>query len=388
MNIIFNLITENENSMNEHNIDESGCESCEYEESNFDYTISQDDSINIVNSGYRYGFHVKKETSMIKTFKNVIDYTPLSAMQFYNSNSRSKTPPKFDWVDLKAARNIIETFQEMYVCIHGCLLYNLAGTVNGPSDNKYNYALSSSINGLVDELDFGVVLGRPNNIGIGVVVHPGSRKDRKEGHIQVSKSIIQCLTLEGLNTKGVADSLGITVKEVLSKRKIILENSAGEGTKLCSTLEEIAQVINNIPKHLKPQVKVCIDTMHIFGRGLYDFGIEGEIERFYQDFDDIIGLEYLEVFHFNDAYRSDDKRKNAPFGSRKDRHQNLGAGYIFGGEGKDNKEDLDRLDKITIFIEYALHYKIPMIGEPPNPGIIDWQIVACLTKDTHTPLVY
>jgi endonuclease IV len=250
--------------------------------------------------------------------------------------------------------------------------------VNGKKDDNHQYALSTTLEGLTAELDFGVALGNMNNTGVGVVVHPGSRKDKPAGLVMVSSSIVEVLTRKTRESEKIAESLGITPKAVRRRRKIILENAAGEGSKLCSTLEEIHTVIEGVPEKLRDQVKVCIDTAHAFGKGLYDWGVKGEIARFYDDFDRIIGLEHLEVFHFNDSMKSEDNRKNAPFGSRKDRHQNLGLGYIFGGD--------ERFKEIHTFITSALELGIPVIGEPPGKGIDDWDVIAAITLNDENPL--
>src|SRR5437762_13612239 len=79
---------------------------------------------------YQYGFHVTKHPTMVKTINEIIKNTPLTAIQLYVSNSRSKIMPKFDHDDLFAARKIIKN-NNLYVVIHGSLLYNLAGTTTG-----------------------------------------------------------------------------------------------------------------------------------------------------------------------------------------------------------------------------------------------------------------
>lgn len=340
--------------------------------------------ISFVDRDYRYGFHSTKHPTMVKTITSVTDTGNLSAMQIYISNSRSKAPPKFDYEDLMAAKCILEKHAEIYLVIHGCLLYNLAGNVSGPVScegvDPYHAALESSIVGMTAELDFAVALGRPSGVGVGVVVHPGSRKDRTAGHAEVSVSLVDMLTRKTVESGRIATLLGIKPSAVRKMRKVILENSAGEGTKLCATLEEIGGVIKGVPEPLRCQVKVCIDTAHGFGRGLYDWGADGEIERFYRDFDTHIGLEHLEVFHFNDSCESEDKKYDAPFGSRKDRHQNLGCGYVFGTP--------ERRPKIATFMSMALEHGIPVIGEPPGEGTMDWDVIADLLHDTDRPLEY
>lgn len=325
--------------------------------------------ITFVDSAYRYGFHVKKHPSMIKTVTEVCK-REVSAMQVFVSNPKSKNPPTFDYTDIAAARRKLETYQEIYVVIHGCLLYNLAGTVNGL---EYEKSLIETIHGLTGELDFAVALGRPAGVGIGVIIHPGSRVDKDAGHLKVIETIVTVLTKKTKESERIATELGISQAAVIKRRKIILENSAGEGTKLCSTLKEIGDVIKGVPENLREQVRVCIDSAHGFGRGLYDWGKTGEIAKFYKDFDKEIGLKYLEVFHFNDSL--------VPFGSRKDRHQNLGLGYIFGEEHGEG-----RFNEILTFVEFARKHNIPMIGEPPGEGFYDWEVVKKLTLNTEFPL--
>lgn len=332
--------------------------------------------LNIIDTSYRYGFHVTKFPSMLKTILRVTRETPLCAMQVYISSPKSKIPPKFDYQDLMATRK--EMIRSgIYVVIHGCLLYNLAGTVKGDKDSNYHQALASTLQGLVAELDFGVMLDA------GIVVHPGAR-DKKfvtpdTGLERISKCINIALTRKTDESLKISKLLGITQAEVIKRRRIILENAAGEGNKLCSTFEEIAEVIKGVDKELRSQVKVCIDTAHIHGRGQYDLGVKGQIDKMYKDFKKIVGMEYLELFHFNDSMISDKKANDAPLGSRKDRHQQLGEGYIFGTD--------DRVDCITDFMLKARENGIAMIGEPPVSGMKDWVVVCGLLENTKYPLV-
>jgi ribA/ribD-fused uncharacterized protein len=333
-------------------------------------------SINIIDTSYRYGFHCQKYPSVLKTILRVTRETPLNACQIYISSPKFKFSPKFDYDDLLAARNEIIR-SGIHVVIHGCLLYNLAGTVKGIADANYHQALASTLQGLIAELDFSVILG-----AIGVVVHPGARDknfDKPTPGLQcISKSIETALTRKTVESEKIAKILGITQEEVIKRRKIILENAAGEGNKCCSTLEEIAEVINGVDKKLRGQLGVCVDTAHLMGRGEWDVGLKGEIDRFYKEFDKIIGLKYLSVFHLNDSMISDKKANNAFFGSRKDRHQQLSKGYIFSGE---------RIECIVDFMLKAREYEITVIGEPPCSGMEDWILVSSLLEDTEYPLV-
>jgi endonuclease IV len=254
----------------------------------------------LVNDEHRYGFNIKKYPSMVKTITEITKKSNLSAVQVFIANNRSKNPPKFDYDDLAIARKLIK-MNNLYIVIHGCYLYNLAGTTIGKDDGaKYHSSLATTLQGLTAELDYGVMLG------CGVIIHPGSCKNKKEGLESISNSIKEVLTRKTPEIIKIAQVLNITPEEAIKRRIVILENAAGEGTKLCATLEEINTVIIGVPKNLRKNVKVCIDTAHAFGRGLYDWGVKGEIRKFYKDFDKIVGLQYLEVFHFND---SDENKK-------------------------------------------------------------------------------
>jgi endonuclease IV len=353
------------------------CCSCDTDIKIFNFEPQNSKSvISIVDADYQYGFHCTKFPSMLKTVLRVTRSTPLCAMQIYISSPKSKSPPKFDYDDLMAARKeILES--GIYIAIHGCLLYNLAGTVKGEVDTNYKYALSTTLEGLIAELDFGVI------INSGVVVHPGARDSKFDkptsGLRCISETIEIALTRGTPEIVKIAKLLNISTKDAIKRRRIILENAAGEGNKLCSTLEEIRDVINFVDKKYRNQVKVCIDTCHIFARGIYDFGVRGDIDKFYKDFEKIIGLEYLELFHFNDSMRSEEKGKNAFFGSRKDRHQQLGKGYIFEGS--------DRIKSVEYFMLRAREKKIALIGEPPVSGMVDWMTVCELLQSTKLPLV-
>lgn len=96
---------------------------------------------------------------------------------------------------------------------------------------------------------------------------------------------------------------------------VLLETMAGKGTEIGKTFEEIAQIIDKV--HLKDKLGVCLDTCHVSDGG-YD--IIGNLEGVLDQFDQIIGLEYLKALHINDS-------KNPP-GSHKDRHACIGEGYL------------------------------------------------------------
>jgi len=101
---------------------------------------------------------------------------------------------------------------------------------------------------------------------------------------------------------------------------LLLEMTAGAGTVLGSSFEEMATLIERIPPPHRKRVGVCVDTAHIFAAG-YD--IVNDYDGVWARFDDVIGRPRLRLMHLNDS--------KVPLGSRKDRHELIGEGAI--GEG-------------------------------------------------------
>lgn len=123
---------------------------------------------------------------------------------------------------------------------------------------------------------------------------------------------------------------------------ILLETMAGKGTELGRNFYEIANILNNVEQ--KDRVKVCFDTCHVNDAG-YD--LVNNYEAVFQEFDEIIGLDQIKTIHLNDS-------KNV-VGAHKDRHENLGFGYL----------GFDTLIKVV----YDERFKdIPKILETPYVG--------------------
>lgn len=338
---------------------------------------------------YRYGFHCTKHPTYAKTVREVAEGLPYSAFQIYVSNGRAYSLPEYNLRDLEEARHVLE-FYDLDLYVHGCLLHNLCGAAKHRKDPKFDSALKRTIDGLTAETDIVAGLG-----GVGVVVHPNSCHDAKKGLFTASKTIEAVLTKNTVASGELAKSLGITQKEFKRRRRVILENSAQEGSKRGGTLEELAEMINGVDESVRDQVSVCIDTAHAFGAGIYDWGKPSEVRRFYEDFERIVGLRYLKVFHLNDSRCSEKKGSNAYFGSKKDRHENLGLGWIFSDEVAGETDEGSRNEGLKEFLLQAREHGIAIIGEPPataadgGPGLgrrRDWGVVCQTLEDTEYPL--
>lgn len=99
--------------------------------------------------------------------------------------------------------------------------------------------------------------------------------------------------------------------------KLVVENTAGQGSNLGYKFEHLAYLINNSID--KNRVGVCIDTCHLFTSG-YDIRDKNSYENTMKNFDDIVGFKYLLGMHINDS--------KVDIGSRVDRHDSIGEGKI------------------------------------------------------------
>lgn len=147
-------------------------------------------------------------------------------------------------------------------------------------------------------------LARCEALGIDLLVsHPGNYMDEREAGI-------------ARNADGIAEALA----RVPGRTVLCLETTAGQGTVLGATFEELAGIIAWLPADSQARVGVCLDTCHAYSAG-YDLatGYDGVWARF----DDTLGLDQLRVLHLNDSKH--------PFASRKDRHELIGQGSL--GEG-------------------------------------------------------
>jgi len=119
----------------------------------------------------------------------------------------------------------------------------------------------------------------------------------------------------------------------------MLEITAGQGTVLGYKFEHISKIIELVDQ--KERMSVCIDTAHLFASG-YDIRSGKDYSATMKEFNDIIGLDRLKCFHINDSKKE--------LGSRVDRHEHIGKGYI-GLEGFRNIINDERLLSIPKILE-------------------------------------
>ena len=175
------------------------------------------------------------------------------------------------------------------VVSHGSYLINLAS-----GDRALR---RQSIEAMGDELDRAEALGL-----LGVVLHPGcyTAGCEADGLTLIAEALVELLR---------ARRRGRTM--------VLLEHTAGQGTSLGATFEQLASIIAQMNDH--PRVGVCLDTCHLLASGYDLCSPEGYAATFKQ-FGRLVGFERLKLFHMNDSKR--------PLGSRVDRHEHIGDGCL------------------------------------------------------------
>jgi deoxyribonuclease-4 len=114
-----------------------------------------------------------------------------------------------------------------------------------------------------------------------------------------------------------AESIAEALERAPGPTTLCLETTAGTGTAIGATFEELAQLIDAIPAPHRARLAVCADTCHLYSAG-YD--LVGDYDGVWARFEDTMGLARLRVLHLNDS--------KTPFNSRRDRHELIGEGSL------------------------------------------------------------
>ncbi|MBQ2838215.1 MAG: deoxyribonuclease IV [Muribaculaceae bacterium] len=153
--------------------------------------------------------------------------------------------------------------------------------------------------------------------------HPGS-------HLKMMP-VDDCLDL-------IAASINITLEKT-SGVKAVIENTAGQGSNLGYSFEQIAHIIDKVDD--KTRVGVCIDSCHAFAAG-YDLSTINGYADTWRRFDEIIGFQYLSGMHLNDTKKG--------LASKVDRHETLGNG-VLGADFFSFLMNDPRMDNIPLILE-------------------------------------
>ncbi len=228
-----------------------------------------------------------------------VSNAPLNAEKLGITTCQIFTKNQNRWKSKPLEPDEIEKFQSLVIemnispiIAHDAYLINLCAIENYKLDMSKAAFLDEMIRADQLRIDF-------------LVTHPGS-------HLGAGA---------GAGIKKIAKSL----KELFDRQsggqcQVLLETTAGQGTNLGYTFDQIAEMLEltDYPERMG----VCLDTCHIFAAG-YDIRTQDEYAKVMLDFDRIVGLGNLKAVHFNDSKKE--------LGTRVDRHENIGDGFI----GKD-----------------------------------------------------
>lgn len=210
-----------------------------------------------------------------------------TALQLFTKTANQWKEREIDADEAARFRAAREAAGIRFAVAHDSYLINLAS----PDDALRAKSLAS----------YRAELRRSEALGLdGIVSHPGNYMDDRDAGL-------------ARNAEAIAEALEAEPGRV----RLFLETTAGTGTALGRTFEELATLIARLPAALQPRVAVCLDTCHVFAAG-YD--LVGDWDGVWQRFDDALGLDRLAVMHLNDS--------QGALGSRKDRHAGIGEGHL------------------------------------------------------------
>ncbi len=263
-----------------------------------------------------------------------VDNAPLNAMAIGAKAFALFTKNQRQWVAKPLETKTIDAFHKnleksgilpKHILPHDSYLINLGH----PEVEK----LEKSREAFIDELERCRILGLDR-----LNFHPGSHlvkipKKDPEYMDKLMKAELDCLDV-------IAESMNRAIDATQdSNVKLVIENTAGQGSNLGYKFEHLAHIIDKIED--KSRVGVCIDTCHMFTAG-YDIRTRETYDTTWNSFDSIVGTQYLMGMHINDS--------KPKLGSRVDRHQSLGQGEIGWDAFKFIMNDA-RMDDIPLILE-------------------------------------
>ncbi len=232
-------------------------------------------------------------------------------IQMFNKSNNQWRARKLDPREIDKFFEAIETTGVTVALSHTSYLINIASP-DDPLGEKSRLSL-------LEEMERCNLLKIPN-----LVMHPGS-------HVGSGEETGMARIVENINR--MFDELDD------NQVTLLLESTAGQGSNLGYRFEQLAQMIDGIED--KDHMGVCLDTCHIFAAG-YPLTDPREYRKTIKTLDDTVGLNRLKAIHMNDSKKE--------FGSRKDRHEHIGKGFI-GLEGFRNIVNDQRLKNVPMILE-------------------------------------
>jgi len=230
------------------------------------------------------GCHLSASKGYLNMGKEALSINA-NTFQFFSRNPRGSKAKELDLEDVEAFKKLAKENNFATILAHAPYILNPC------SSNEQNRILAFEL--MQDDLKRLEYI--PNQM---YNFHPGSHTGQgvETGINQIADMLNRLLTKEQTTI-------------------VLLETMAGKGSEVGSKFEELRAIIDKV--ELKDKMGVCLDTCHVHDAG-YD--IVNDLDGVLDEFDRVIGLNYLKAIHLNDS-------KN-PFESHKDRHEVIGGGNL------------------------------------------------------------
>jgi deoxyribonuclease-4 len=279
----------------------------------------------------RFGFHI----SIAGGFSKVVERAHArgcETLQLFSRNPRGWKYSPLNKKDVEEFRSSIRSSALFPIFLHMPYLPNIASF-----KSKF---YKRSIHSIATDLQRAEQLGAQY-----LIIHIGHRMESSEDQA----------------IESVSQGIDQAFEKVKNSVILLMENTAGQGTEIGYTFEQIKKIIEGVHDHQR--MGVCLDTAHTFEAG-YDLSDKDGLERTLGNFDQTIGLKRLHLLHLNDS--------KTPLGSRKDRHWHIGEGYI-GLEGFRN------------LVNHPLLRHLPGIMETPRKDTVEdlknMEVIRSLVED-------
>jgi deoxyribonuclease IV len=258
------------------------------------------------------GAHVSTSGGLDKALTRAEEFG-CETMQVFNQSPRTWRPTQYTEDDFAVFRQRLAASPVESVFIHAVYLINVA------SDDAE--VCRKSLESLTHALSVGDAIGAG-----GVIVHPGSGKGQAPAP----------------TLRRVGKAMATALAETESCR-LLFENTAGAGFTIGRTFDELAQVVEL--SGAGERIGICLDSCHLLASG-YEVRDRTALAQVLDEYDRTVGLDRLDALHLNDS--------QAPLGSNRDRHANLGEGEL-GEEG------------IRVFLGEPRFEGLPVQIEVPGP---------------------
>ena len=256
-----------------------------------------------------------------------------TAIQIFTKNNNRWYAKELGEKEIETYKTRLKASNIKFVVAHDSYLINLCA--------KDTEMLNKSRNSFLDELKRCELLEIPH-----LNFHPGA-------HLGLGED-------EGI--KLIAESLNVIHSSTPGyKVTSMIETTAGQGSSVGYKFEHLIKIIDLVDE--KNRMTVCIDTAHLFAAG-YDIKNTSKYKQVMNEFDNIIGLDRLKCIHMNDSKKI--------LGSRVDRHENIGKGFI-GIEGFINIMNDKRIEHIPKILETPK-------GKEQSEDLVNLNILKSLIK--------